>query len=231
MQIAGDAGRAGAPVLGAQDGRTMRPAVGAVKAHRRPSSSGGLDSAAMGPQPLPARVFFGLALGLLIVAGCADGPVTTPPIRAGTPDAPRDVNLIARDYAYVPATLDLVPGETILLHVINGGLVVHEAVIGDAATQAAWELAEAATVGAPPGPTPVVVVPPETAGLRVVVESGQRVDLRWTVPVVGPTTSGFLVGCHIPGHFARGMVAGVRWVGADGQPLDGTGPGAAGLIP
>ena len=29
-------------------------------------------------------------------------------------------------------SLDLVPGETVLLHVVNGGLVVHEAVIGDA---------------------------------------------------------------------------------------------------
>ena len=51
-----------------------------------------------------------------------------------------------------PTTLDLVPGETVLLHVINGGLEVHEAVIGDAAVQDAWEAAEAATVGAPPGP-------------------------------------------------------------------------------
>ncbi len=167
----------------------------------------------------------------MMVAGCAEEPASTPPIRAGTPDAPREVNVIARDYAFVPTTIDLVPGETILLHVVNGGLVVHEAVFGDAETQAAWELAEAATVGAPPGPTPVVVVPAETAGLRVVVESGQRVDLRWTVPVSGPLTSGFLVGCHIPGHFARGMVAGVRWVGPDGVPLDASSTGSPGLIP
>ena len=61
------------------------------------------------------------------------------------------------------------PGETVLLHVINGGLEVHEAVIGDAAVQDAWEVAEAATVGRPPGPTPVVSVPPDVAGLRIVV--------------------------------------------------------------
>ena len=48
--------------------------------------------------------------------------------------------------------------------------------------QDAWEVAEAATVGAPPGPTPVVSVPPEVAGLRVVVRSGERVDIVWTVP-------------------------------------------------
>lgn len=157
----------------------------------------------------------------LAAAACAEAPVSTPPIRPGTSDAPRDVNLIARDYAFVPATVDLVPGETILLHVVNGGLVVHEAVFGGAATQAAWERAEAATVGAPPGPTPVVVVAPELAGLRVVVESGQTADLRWTVPIDGPASpDGFLIGCHIPGHFARGMLAGVRWIGPDGIPLD-----------
>ena len=42
--------------------------------------------------------------------------------------------------------------------------------------------AEAATVGGPPGPTPVVSVPPEVSGLRVVVRSGELVDVRWTVP-------------------------------------------------
>ncbi len=52
--------------------------------------------------------------------------------------------------------------------------------------QDAWEVAEAATVGAPPGPTPVVSVPPDVAGLRIVVRSGERVDVVWTVPAVTP---------------------------------------------
>ena len=78
--------------------------------------------------------------------------------------------------------MDLVPGETVLFHLVNAGLEVHEVVIGDARVQAAWEAAEAATVGAPPGPTPLVSVPPGLAGLRVVIRSGERVDVRWTVP-------------------------------------------------
>lgn len=184
---------------------------------------------------LPARQLLVAPIVLavaLAVAACAEGAVATPPIRPGTPEAPREVNLIARDYAFVPATVDLVPGETILLHVVNGGLVVHEAVFGGAATQAAWERAEAATVGAPPGPTPVVIVDPAVAGLRVVAESGQTVDLRWTVPLDGPaSTDGFVVGCHIPGHFERGMVAGVRWVGPDGLPLGPQATGSPGLAP
>jgi len=48
----------------------------------------------------------------------------------GVASAPREVNLIAKDYSFLPDTLDLVPGETVLLHVINGGLEVHEAVLG-----------------------------------------------------------------------------------------------------
>jgi len=147
------------------------------------------------------------------VAGCSAGATSTPPIVAGRSEAPREVNLIARDYSFVPPTLDLVPGETILLHVINGGLEVHEAVIGDASVQAAWETAEAATVGGPPGPTPVVHVPAEVGGLRLVVHSGERVDLAWTVPAdAAAAASAWLVGCHIPGHWAKGMQIPIRWV-------------------
>jgi uncharacterized cupredoxin-like copper-binding protein len=157
-----------------------------------------------------------LALGALALAlvGCDAGPPpATPPISPGTSSAPREVNLIARDYSFQPDTLDLAPGETVLLHVINGGLEVHEAVIGDAAVQDAWEAAEAATAGAPPGPTPVVTVPPGVEGVRIVVHSGERMDLVWTVPADASSDGPWTVACHIPGHLARGMQIPVRWVG------------------
>ena len=149
---------------------------------------------------------------LAIATACEAGaPPPTPSIVPGTSGSPREVNLIAKDYSFLPDALDLAPGETVLLHVINGGLEVHEAVIGDARVQDAWEIAEAATVGAPPGPTPVVSVPPDVAGLRIVVRSGERVDVVWTVPPETPTAA-WEVGCHIPGHWARGMRIPVRWV-------------------
>ena len=129
----------------------------------------------------------------------------------GTPDAPRDVNLIARDYVFVPPTLDVVAGETVVLHVINGGLTVHEAVIGDSSVQDAWEAAEAVAADPPPGPTPLVSVPPDVSGIRVVVASGQRVDVTWTVPA---DSTPLVVGCHIPGHWAEGMSIPVRFVDA-----------------
>jgi len=173
------------------------------------------------PRTSLVRAFLLLCI-LAVVAACDAGPVpATPRPVAGTPGAPREVNLIAKDYSFLPAVLDLVPGETILLHVINGGLEVHEAVIGPGEVQNAWEIAEGATVGAPPGPTPVVSVPPDVAGVRVVVRSGERVDVRWTVPAdvppdapisTAPDMATWLVGCHIPNHWAKGMWIPIRWV-------------------
>ena len=124
---------------------------------------------------------------------------------------PREVNIIASDYQFVPPVVDLVPGETVLLHVIDGGVTIHEAVIGDDRVQQAWEGAEAAVADHSPGPTPAVSVPPDVAGVRIVVDSGQRVDLLWTVPTDAAATA-WVVGCHIPGHWARGMWVPVRFV-------------------
>ncbi len=160
-----------------------------------------------------APAFLLVVLAALPAACAGSAPGTTPPISAGSSATPREVNIIAREYSFDPSPVDLVRGETILLHVINAGLEVHEVVIGDAAVQDAWEVAEAATVGAPPGPTPLVSVPPGVTGLRVVVRSGERVDVRWTVPTA---TTPLVVGCHIPGHWARGMQVPVRFVGPGG---------------
>lgn len=168
-----------------------------------------------------SRVAGLLAIGLLVAACSGDAPAT-PPISPGTAARPRDVNIITKDYSFLPPVVDLVPGETVLLHVINGGLEVHEVVIGDSSVQDAWEVAEAAAANPPPGPTPVVSVPPTVAGLRIVVESGQRVDLLWTVPLdPGP----ILIGCHIPGHWAKGMQAAIRLVTPGAvSPAAGSGP-------
>jgi uncharacterized cupredoxin-like copper-binding protein len=146
----------------------------------------------------------------LMVVGCEAGPPPpTPPIRAGTAAAPREVNIVLKDWVFLPDPVDVIPGETVVLHVINGGLEVHEAVIGDQRVQDAWEAAEATTAGAPPGPTPIVSVPPGVAGIRIVAVSGQRVDFVWVVP--GADVAGrLLLGCHIPGHWEKGMRAAIR---------------------
>ena len=172
----------------------------------------------------PARalpILFGLGAAVLALAACSSsGAASTPQITPGTSAAPRTVNIVMRDYAYVPPQVDLVPGETVTLHVINGGLEVHEAVFGDMPAQLAWESAEAATVGAPPGPTPYVSPPPDFDGLRVVANSGQLVDVVWTVPPdAASSPTGWFVGCHIPGHWAKGMVVPVQFVDSAGKPI------------
>lgn len=170
----------------------------------------------MGPSRRSVRLFLLAVLSVVVAACGSEGATPAPPISAGTVAAPREVNIVARDYLFEPAPVEVVPGETVLLHILNGGLEVHEVVIGDAAVQDAWEVAEAATVSAPPGPTPVVSVAPSVAGLRVVVRSGERVDVEWTVPTAPDP---LIVGCHIPGHWARGMWTTIRFVAPGGAVM------------
>jgi hypothetical protein len=159
-----------------------------------------------------------LALGSLAIAACDESAAPpTPAITPGTAGAPRQVNVILKDYVVVPGIVDLVPGETITLNVVNGGLDVHELVVGPAAVQQAWEGAEAPAANPPPGPTPVVSVPPGLEGLRVVVASGQTQTVTYTVPA--GETQQLLLGCHISDHWERGMAGAVRLVGPGGEPL------------
>src|SRR3954469_21720403 len=124
---------------------------------------------------------FPVSVMALVVAGSGiGGPGAPPPRRGGTSAppgdartsaAPREVNMVLKDWVFLPDPVDVVPGETVLLHVVNGGLEIHELVIGDQRVQDAWEATELATIDAPPGPTPVVSVAPDVTGLRVVVAS------------------------------------------------------------
>ena len=160
--------------------------------------------------------FAGVAIAVT-VGGCDAGPPPpTPPIVPGSSAAPREVNIVMKDWVFLPDPVDLVPGETVLLHVVNGGLDIHEVVIGSTAVQDAWEAAEGAAAHSPPGPTPLVSISPDVAGIRIVVASGQRVDLAWTVPADPAVVAGLVLGCHIPGHWAKGMRAAIRIAPARG---------------
>ena len=154
-------------------------------------------------------VGLGLAVALVLLgAELAGRPVTSPPI--GTPgigSSPRVVTIIMRDYRFDPTPIVLVPGETVRLSVFNGGLVTHDLVLGDADVQRAWGEAEAAAT--PPGllaTAPPASVPPETGGLRVVLDSGDQAVVEYLVP----TDEQLALLCHIPGHIERGMVGAVE---------------------
>ncbi len=137
----------------------------------------------------------------------------TPPITPGVGEAPRQVNVILKDYLFAPAIVDLVPGETIRLNVVNGGLDTHELVIGTQAVQDAWAAAERPAANPPPGATPLVTVPAGLEGIRIVVGSGETRSITWTVPA---DAGSLLLGCHISDHFERGMAGLVRAVGPGG---------------
>ena len=179
-----------------------------------------IDFAPWSPVGLPRRVApvrsAAAVPGLAIALAACDSAAATPT----PPIVPGGVGRAARGQHHrqgllVPARrVDLVPGETVLLHVINGGLEVHEAVIGDAAVQDAWEVAEAATAGRRPGRRPWSACRPSVAGLRIVVALGRARRRRLDGPGRRrrPSATPWVVGCHIPGHWARGMQVPVRWV-------------------
>ena len=158
-------------------------------------------------------LLLGLGLaGALVVLGAtlAGTPAPTPDIsRPGTADAPRPVNVIMRDYRFDPTPIYLVPGETVRLNVVNGGLVEHELVLCDAALQQAWSEADAAAT--PPGPfatAPPASVAPDLGGLRIVLASGAATTVDYAVPATG----GLELVCHLPGHAERGMIGQVTLV-------------------
>ena len=168
------------------------------------------------PRMPAATLVLALAL-LLVLAGCDTGAVpATPPITPGVPGAPRQVNVILKDYLFEPAIVDLVPGETIRLNVVNGGLDTHELIIGTRQVQDAWAAAEGPAANPPPGPTPLVAVAPGLEGIRIVAGSGEIRSITWTVPA---DAGSLLLGCHISDHYERGMAGLIRAVGPGGVPV------------
>jgi uncharacterized cupredoxin-like copper-binding protein len=134
------------------------------------------------------------------------------PIVPGTAAQPRAVNVILRDYVFVPTPILLVPGETVRFQIIDGGLLAHEFALGPQAFQDAYDQADAAAAVSLPAATPrPVSVPSAVAaiGLRVYLRPGQEVDLTYHVPEQGTPP---LLECHIPGHVAKGMVGQVVFV-------------------
>lgn len=151
--------------------------------------------------------------GALVLLGArlAAMPAAPPDVsQPGTAGNPRPVNVILRDYAFNPTPLYLVEGETVTFHVINGGLVEHEFVLGNQAVQAAWARAHAAAT--PPAPfatRPPVSVEPDARGLRILLPSGSSTSVSYLVPA-GVELA---LMCHLPGHVEQGMVGAVEVVG------------------
>lgn len=160
--------------------------------------------------PVVVVAGFLLVAVILVLIGAERSAAPAPSVaiaRPGTPDQPRDVVVIMRDYLFDPTPVVLVPGETIRLTVFDAGLQPHELVLGDGDVQAAWAAAHAAATPPAPFATPVPAsVAPGTGGLRVWLGSGNRTTVDWTVPPEGE----LLLMCHLPGHVEQGMVGRVE---------------------
>lgn len=150
---------------------------------------------------------FAVAITLILLALRGSPAPSVAIAQPGTPSAPRDVNVILRDYRFQPTPLTLVAGETVRFTIINGGLEPHEFVLGDGSVQEAWARADAAAT--PPIPfatSPPASVPPDTAGLRILLGSGQQTTAVYAVPEM----DGLQLVCHLPGHVAQGMIGQVE---------------------
>jgi uncharacterized cupredoxin-like copper-binding protein len=155
-------------------------------------------------------VVFGIVALVLVFIGM-QRPSERPPAveieAAGTVASPRDVTVLMRDYRFDPTPVVLVAGETVRFTIINAGMVEHDFVLGDESVQRAWSVADAAAT--PPNllaTAPPASAPPGTAGLRVLLGSGQQAVVEYTVP---QSSASLALLCHIPGHIEQGMVGAV----------------------
>ncbi len=158
---------------------------------------------------LVVALFFVVAVTLVLI-GAQRSAAPAPWVsitRPGTPDHPRPVTVLMRDYLFDPTPLVLVAGETIRLTVFSAGMTAHELVLGDDAVQQAWAEADAAAT--PPAPfatPPPASVPPDTGGVRLLLGSGQTATVDYVVPETGVLK----LLCHLPGHIERGMIGQVE---------------------
>jgi uncharacterized cupredoxin-like copper-binding protein len=107
-------------------------------------------------------------------------------------EADRTIDVSMLDtMAYEPETISVDAGETITFQVTNEGTMVHEFMIGDEAMQQIHE-DEMKQMGAKVHSHPN----------SVMLDAGADGEITWTFPDAATV----LYGCHLPGHYAAGMV-------------------------
>lgn len=113
--------------------------------------------------------------------------------QAGDPaDVSRTIEVSGTDaMRFAPDAIDIEVGETVTFDVTNEGRLPHEFTLGDEAMQDEHEkeMAEAGTML-------------HDHPYSVWLEPGETKQLTWAFTKAGE----FLFGCHVPGHYAAGMV-------------------------
>jgi len=107
----------------------------------------------------------------------------------------RFVDVVMRDIAYSPQSVDVKRGETLIFVFHNTGKVVHDAFLGDEAAQAQHEREmSASAMGS-------MTAMHDDDDSATTVQPGQTASLKHTFTKVGST----IIGCHEPGHYEAGM--------------------------
>jgi len=114
--------------------------------------------------------------------------------RPGDPnEADRTIEITQLDaFAFEPSELEVRMGETVTFEVTNEGETPHEFVLGDEMKQQEHESVMQEMGGE------MMLDEPNA----ISVEPGETKSLTWTFTEMGTLQ----YGCHISGHFARGMV-------------------------
>jgi len=117
-------------------------------------------------------------------------------------DADRVIEVAMLDeLSFDPAAIEVAVGETVTFNVTNAGQLPHDFTLGDEETQDEHdaEMAEAGMSG---------------MGLdepnALTLEGGESGELTWTFTA----PASILFGCHVPGHYAAGMVGDLTIVGS-----------------
>jgi uncharacterized cupredoxin-like copper-binding protein len=118
-----------------------------------------------------------LLVAVAALAACSDG------------GGGREVHVELFEMGFEPARIEVAAGETVTFVVENAGFATHEFFVGDEADQQARE-EELASGAMPSDPNSVIVA------------NGGSAELTHTFGRAGE----LLMGCHIIGHYAAGMV-------------------------
>lgn len=105
-------------------------------------------------------------------------------------DADRTVKIVMSDkMTFDPDELDVKLGETITFDVVNEGMLPHELMVGNEASQLEHE-EEMKDMGRHEHPNALLLDP------------GKKGSITWTFTDAGEVQ----MGCHVPGHYEAGMV-------------------------
>jgi uncharacterized cupredoxin-like copper-binding protein len=133
------------------------------------------------------RRLFVVVIAIALTGACGGG--SDHMSHGGSSAAPtRTVDVTMKEFAYEPASVSVMAGETVKFVFHNEGKIVHDAFIGDEAAQAAHEkdMGEGMKHH---GDDAIKIIPGATDSLTHTFKAGEAL----------------IIGCHETGHYQSGM--------------------------